>query len=102
MEAVDREAAALELRGEMDGEQDLGELALAIGPDAAVAVRQHHVGKVDRLLPERGDIDDARGRAGLDERQKQARQQKAREIVDREAQLEAVGADLAPGAVAAG
>ena len=104
MEAVHCHVAGLELLGEVDGEQDLRQLALAIGPDAAIAVRQHDVVKVDRLLPGGGHIDDAGRRARLDERQEQPRQQEAREIVDRKAQLEAVGADLAlcPGRADAG
>ena len=37
VEAVDRDLAALELLGEIDREQNLRELALAIGPDPAIA-----------------------------------------------------------------
>ncbi len=94
MQRIDRDAAAVKPLGEIDGKHDLGKLALAIGARAAVAVRQHHVGKVDRLLSERGDVDDARGRAFADQRQKQMREQEAGEVVHGEAQFVAVGAGL--------
>jgi iron complex outermembrane receptor protein len=69
MQGIDRDAGAVKLTGEIDRKHDLGKLALAISARAAVALRQHHVGKVDRLLSERGDVDDARGRAFADKRQ---------------------------------
>ena len=82
--------------GEIEGEQNLRQLALAVGARAAIVASQHHVGKIDRVLSGRGDVDDARGFAALEHRQQQTRQQEAREIVDGEAQLEAVGAEFAP------
>src|SRR5690242_4699583 len=46
------------------------------------------------MLPERGAIDDARWRGGLDQRQQQIGEQEARQIIDGEAQLVTVGALL--------
>ena len=69
-----------------------GELALAIGSDPLVAALQHHVGKVDRLLSDRGDVDDARRFFAAEAGQQQPREQEAREVVDGEAQLKTVGA----------
>jgi len=50
MQAVDGHAAALDFMGEVYREQDLRQLALAVSPLAAVAVRQHDIREVDRLL----------------------------------------------------
>ena len=94
MQRVRDHARALEFLGEIDGEHDLGELALAVGGDAAVAPGQHDVREVDRLLAGRRDVDDARRRGGLQQRQQLVGQQEAREIVHREAQLVAVDAGL--------
>jgi len=46
------------------------------------------------MLAEGRDINDARGRGGLDQRQQQMRQQEAREIVHSKAQLKTVRALL--------
>ena len=46
--------------------------------DATVIARQHHIGEVDRLLSRRGDIDDPRRRAFLEQRQQETGQKKAR------------------------
>src|SRR5271166_2731316 len=58
MQAIDGEVSSRELLGEIEGEHDLRQLALPIGPGAAVAAGQHYVGKVDCLLSRRGDVDD--------------------------------------------
>src|SRR5580698_1976487 len=94
-QAIDRDLLSRELFGEIEGEKNLRELALAIGARAAIAVSEHHIGKVDRLLSRRRDIDDARGFPAREHRQHETRQQEAREIIDREAQFEAVGAEFA-------
>src|SRR6202453_5229147 len=101
MQTIDREILSCELLGEIEGEQDLRQLALAIGAHAAIAARQHHVGKVDRLLARRRNVDDARGFLARQHRQQQPCQQEAREIIDCEAQFEAVGAEFALGATGA-
>src|SRR6202789_4527659 len=101
MQTIDRDILSRELLGEIEGEQDLRQLALAIGAHAAIAARQHHVGKVDRLLARRRNVDDARGFLARQHRQQQPRQREAREIIDCEAQFEAVGAEFAPRAAGA-
>ena len=101
MQAIDRDVLSRELLGEIDGEQDLRQLALAIGAHAAIAASEHHVGKVDCLLARRRNVDDARGFAVLQHGQQQTRQQESREIIDREAQFEAVGAEFSPRAARA-
>ena len=73
---------------EVERVHDLRELALAIRALAAVAAGDHRVVEVDRGLPGAGDVDDAR-------RPELAREQIAGEVVDLEAQLEAVLALLA-------
>jgi hypothetical protein len=78
-----RDAGAGEFVGEIDREHDLRELALAVSACAAVAADQHHVGEIDRLLPGRGHVNDARRSARLEQRQQQPRQQEPGEIVDR-------------------
>ena len=95
MQAIDCDVASLELLGEIDREKDLRELALAIGAHASVAASEHHVGKVDWLLSCRRDVDDARRFVAREHGYQQTRQQEACEIIDREAQFEAVGAELA-------
>ena len=45
VQAVGRDAAALELLGQVEGEHDQGELALAVGLNTAVAALEHHVRK---------------------------------------------------------
>jgi len=85
MQRIDGDAAALELAREIDREQDLRKLALAVGALAAVATSEHDVGEVDSLLAERGDVDDAGRRASPDQRQQEIGEQEAGEIVHREA-----------------
>ena len=92
MQRVHSHVASGEFRREVDGEHDLGELALAVGPDAFIAALQHHVGKVDGLLSDRGDVDDARRFFAAEAGQQPPREQEAGEIVDGEAQLKTVGA----------
>jgi predicted alpha/beta-hydrolase family hydrolase len=95
VQAGDRDTSVAQLFREVDREQDLRELALTVGARAAVAAGQHDVGEVDRLLPGRGDVDDARRGARLDQREQQRGQQKTGEVIDRKAQFEPVGALLA-------
>ena len=101
MQRVNGDAGAGERLGEIDGEHDLRQLALAVGAHAAVSARQHDIGKVDRLLSGRGDVDDARRRALPEKRQQQISQQEAGEVVDGEAKLVAVDAGLARSACGA-
>ena len=103
MQGRHRDPAARQLAGEIDGEDDLGELALAIGAPAVIALCQHHIGEIEGLLAEGGHIDDTRRRAFLEEGEQQMGQQEAREIIDGEAQLMPVAAGaslIAPGAAA--
>ena len=92
----------MEFTGEIDREHDLRQLALAVGPRAAVAARQHDIGEIERLLPGGRHIDDAGRRALLDQRQQETGQQEAGQIVDGKAQLVPVGAHLLRRARAAG
>jgi hypothetical protein len=59
--SVDDDAGAFESQ-RVDGEQDLRELAL-VSPAFPCSSREHHVGKINRLLPERGYVDNARRRS---------------------------------------
>jgi hypothetical protein len=69
MEAVRGDAAVAELLGEVEGEHDLGELALAVGLHAVVVALEHDVVEVDRGLAGRCDVDDPRRRRALKQRQ---------------------------------
>src|SRR6202042_2257606 len=95
MQTIDRDVLSRELLGEIEGEQDLRQLALAIGAYAAIAAREHHVGEIDRLLARRRNVNYARGFAAREQGQHETRQQEAREIIDREAQFKTVGAEFA-------
>src|SRR6202161_4120946 len=96
MQAIDRDVLSRELLGESEGEQNLRQLALTIGAHAAIAASEHHVREVDRLLARRRKVNYARGFLARQHWQQQPRQQEAREIIDREAQFETVGAEFAP------
>jgi hypothetical protein len=97
MQRVDGDAGAGKLAREIEREQDLRELALAISARTAVAAREHHVVEVDHLLTERRHIDDAGRRTCFDQRQQQVREQKAGQIVHGENELMPVGAGQARG-----
>jgi hypothetical protein len=90
MQHVDGYAGAGERLGQIDGEHDLRQLALAVGARAAVAARQHDIGEVDRLLAGRGHVNDARRCAPPEQRKQQMGQQEAGQVVDGEAKLVAV------------
>src|SRR6516162_9654033 len=62
MQRIDGDAAAIELLCEVNREQDLCEFALAVGPHAAIFACEHNVGKIERLLSERRNVDYACGR----------------------------------------
>jgi hypothetical protein len=53
VQGIDGDAAAFELPCEVDREQDLCELALAVGACAVVFAGEHNVGEIERLLSER-------------------------------------------------
>ncbi len=80
--------------GQVDRLHDLGELRLRVGADARVATRDHRVVEVDRVLAERGDVDDPCRGAAAQQRQQALGEQKAGEIVDRESQFVPVEALL--------
>jgi site-specific DNA recombinase len=65
MQRIHGHARSLEFLGQVDREHDLRQLALRIGAVAVIAFGQHHVIEVERVLAERGDIHDTRGRACL-------------------------------------
>jgi hypothetical protein len=50
-------------RGEVEGEEDLRELALGVAAGSGIAALEHDVVEVDGALRGGGDVDDARGRA---------------------------------------
>jgi hypothetical protein len=57
-----RNLGGVELIREVEREQDLREPGLRLGPDAVVAVLEHHVAEVDRhVVAGGGDLDDPRG-----------------------------------------
>ena len=62
--------------GEVDREENLRELALAVGADAGVRIGalEHQIVEVERHLPRRGDVDDAGGHARLQQGQQLVRQ----------------------------
>src|SRR5258708_3009466 len=90
--------AMLQLRsgGRMNGEEDVWEVAGAGGGGGGMGPGKHDVGEIDRLLSRRGNINDARRRARLEERHEQAGQQETREVVHGEAEFVAVSAGLPP------
>jgi hypothetical protein len=92
MQRVRGHALIAELLGQIEGVHDLRELALAVRAHAAVVALEHDVVEVDRHLPGGGDVDDARRRGGDEAVAQQRREQEAGEVVDREAQLVAIGA----------
>src|SRR5579859_3410919 len=92
MQRVDGDAAVRELSGEIDGVEDLRELALAVRAHAAVAARQHGIVEVHRRLAGGADLDDPRRRGSAEEREELAREQVVRQVVHGEAQLDAVAA----------
>lgn len=59
MQAVDRDLVGGQACGEFEAGRDLGELALAVGPDAAVVALQRQILEVERVLADGGDVDDA-------------------------------------------
>jgi hypothetical protein len=97
MQRVRRDLAGVELGGEVEREHDLRQLGPAVGGDAVVAALLHRVGEVDRRLAGGRHLHDPGGRGRAQQRQQPAGQRVAGEVVDREAQLEAVRA-LHPGA----
>jgi hypothetical protein len=59
MKTVDRDLRGGHPAGQFDAGHDLGELALAVGAGAGVVAFEHEVIEVDRVLADRGDVDDA-------------------------------------------
>jgi hypothetical protein len=86
-------------RREIDRRHDHRQFRLAVGAPAGIAARQHDVGKVDRLLARRGEVDDARRpgrpRRRLQRRAQQVLQQERRQVVDGKAHLVALRTLLA-------
>ena len=104
VQGVDGHPVGVELGGQVEGEQDLRELALPVGAHPVVVLGEHHVAEVDGLLPDGGDVDDPGRRGGAQQRQQQPGQRVRRQVVDGEPQLVPVRALLpraAPGHVAA-
>ena len=86
------DAAALQLLGQVEREQDLRELALAVRAHPVVALVEHHVVEVDRHLPAGGDVHDPRRRRPAQQVEQPPGQRVAGEVVDREPELVAVRA----------
>jgi hypothetical protein len=57
--AVDRDLGGVQPGGEFETRHDLGEFAPTVGAHTTVIALDHAVVEVDRVLAERGDIDDA-------------------------------------------
>ena len=91
-----RDAGAGQFFGEIEGEHDLRQLALAVGLPAAVGAGEHDVVEIDRSLARGAHLHDPGRCGGLQGGQQQPDEQEAGEIVDREAQLDPVSAFLPP------
>ena len=79
---------------------DLGELALRVGAAAFVeGALEERVVEVEGGLAEGGDHHDPRGGRAFEQRQQALGEDEARQVVDREAQLDPVFALLAVGRV---
>jgi hypothetical protein len=65
MHAVDRDSAAFEFFGQVEGERGQGELAAVIGLGSRVASVHPQVSEVDGGLPDRTDVDYPGGRPVL-------------------------------------
>ena len=100
IDAVGRDAGAGEARGELVGEQHVGELRLRVGEQADPAPFALQVVEREAAEPleHRGDDDDARTTArgaAAKRREQLVREQKGREVVHREGELDAIGAERA-------
>jgi len=82
-----------ELGGQVEGEHDLGELALGVGASVAVALPEHDVVEVDGTLGHGRHVDDPCRCALAQEREQLPGEEEAREVVDLEVELVAVVAD---------
>ena len=95
MQAVHGDLGGGDPIGQLEAEHDLGELALLVGPDAAVVVLEHEVVEVERLLTDRCDVDDPCRCGAPEQRQQLEGEQEGGQVVDGEPQFVAVGADPA-------
>jgi hypothetical protein len=95
VQAVDRDFAAGNAAGQLKPGHDLGELALAVGPDPAVAAFEHEVAEIERVLADGGDVDDAGRRRRPQQREQLQGEQEPGEVVHGEPQLVPVGAGAA-------
>jgi len=69
VQTIDGDALVLQLRGEIEGEHHLRQLALPIRARALIVARQHQVVEIDRMLPGRRNVHDPRRRAAAQGRQ---------------------------------
>ena len=60
---------------------------MSIGPPAGIAVGQHDIIKIERMLAERGDVHNAGLPVEHHNREQQPREQEPGKIIDGEAQL---------------
>jgi len=89
-------ATTCETAGESPRQQPVARLGLLIGLDRVVrALRELQVVDVEVAGVCGRDVDDARGRAGLEDLQELVREQMVAEYVGRQGELDAIGA-LAP------
>src|SRR5690606_39683203 len=77
------------------GEHDEGELVPGVGASAGVVPDQHRIVEVDGVLAGGSDVDDVGGSGFAQQREQQAGQVVAREVVDGESHFYPVGALLA-------
>ena len=94
MDAVDDDAGTVEVGGQVEGPRGQGELGAPVRAHPVVPAGHLQVGEVDRLLPDRADVDDAARRVGTQGAEQPAGQRHRREIVDRPAQLVPVARQL--------
>lgn len=92
MKGIDRHPMARQPPGQFAREEDVGQLRLAVGPPRAVIRRELQVAEVD-LAAAMGigrDVNDPRGAAFQQKRQKQMGQVEITEMVEREGHFEAI------------
>src|SRR6185503_1487940 len=98
MKAVGGDSRTPQSTRELIGEQDVGQLGLAIRPVPIVAPLALEVGKVQvRSAVGAGrDVDDSGGSSGPQTVQQQIREQEIGQVVDGKLLLQAINRELAP------
>src|SRR6187549_1104279 len=98
MKAVGGDSRAPQSPRELIGEQDVGQLGLAVRPVPIVAPLALEVGKVQlrSAVGARRDVDDSGGYSGPQTVQQQIREQEISQVVDGKLLLQAINRELAP------